>query len=202
MRPYAKRAVRAGLGVGVAVISVLGQEHATAPRLKVEVASVKPSQPGKDLAVRVGGARITVENYPLREMIGAAYGLRSSELLGGPAWIEGARYDIAAKSATASDDKRELWRMMQSVLAERFQFRMHHEKREFPVLDLSILRSGKLPEPRGGCFNGNPTAPLTQAEASKRGLPRCGSIFMTFVQPGGLQLSGAHIQMGGPRTQD
>jgi uncharacterized protein (TIGR03435 family) len=184
------------LGVGVTVISALGQDRTPAPRLKVEVASVKPSQPGKDLAVRIGGARLTVESYPLRDLIGAAYNIRLSELVGGPAWIAGARYDIAVKATTASDDKRELWRMMQSVLAERFEFRMHHEQREFPVLDLSILKSGKLPEPHaGGCLDGDPTNPLSHMEAGKQGLAPCGSIFLRPVRPGGLQLSGAHIQM-------
>jgi uncharacterized protein (TIGR03435 family) len=73
---------------------------------------------------------------------------------------------------------------------------MHHEKREFPVLDLSILKSGKLPEPHGGCLHVDPTAPLSQAEASKQSLPRCGMTFLRPVQPGGVQLSGGHIQMG------
>ena len=43
------------------------------------------------------GGRFTTVNVPLWELIRRAYGLQRSQLVGGPDWIETARFDIVAK---------------------------------------------------------------------------------------------------------
>jgi len=164
------------------VVRLCGQPQVSSSRPKVAPASVRPSPAGRDMiSARAGGDRITLENYPLREMIGAAYGVRSSELLGGPPWIASTRYDIVAKAEKAASN-RELWTMAQSVLEERFQLRLHHEKREFPVFNLSFARYGKLPASReGSCVESDPTLPWIRTAPGEPLLPRCGS---TLYGPG------------------
>ena len=44
------------------------------------------------------GGRFTTVNVPLWDLIRQAYGLQRSQLVGGPDWIETARFDIVAKA--------------------------------------------------------------------------------------------------------
>jgi uncharacterized protein (TIGR03435 family) len=163
---------------------------------KFEVASVKPSLPGAEASTRthISAGRITLENYPLRSLVQAAYGLRSFELSGAPAWIDGARYDIIGKAAKPANAP-ELWTMIQSVLTDRFNLKMHREQKEFPVYNLSIARRDKLPDPRdGSCTGSDPTAPPQQPAPGKRLVAPCGSILMPGV-PGGAELYGGRVRM-------
>ncbi len=181
----------------ITVVWLAGQQLTPGPKPKLEVASIKPSPGRNDVVwVRFGSDRIILENYPVREMIGAAYGVRAAELIGGPQWINSTRYDITAKAERPANI-RALWTMMQSVLEERFRLKLHHEKREVPVFDLTISKPSKFQEfqHNGECVEGDPTAPLPQATASRPVLPRCGMILFGPAKPTGLQLSGTRIRM-------
>ncbi len=70
-----------------------------------------------------------------------AYGLLPAQHSRGPAWMENDRFDIFAKAAGNATDA-EMKRMMQTLLAERFKLKLHHESREAPVL---IVGQGKTP---------------------------------------------------------
>ena len=74
-----------------------------------------------------------------------------AEVLGGPGWIGSARFDIEAK-APGEADKRQIHRMLQLLLAERFHLAARREKREMPVYFLVVAKNGpKLREmSRGG----------------------------------------------------
>src|SRR5207253_9585628 len=67
--------------------------------LQIEVASVKPNKSGSMNATMETqpGGRYVVTNVSLRLLITTAYGLTDSELVGGPAWVSGERFDITAK---------------------------------------------------------------------------------------------------------
>ena len=43
------------------------------------------------------GGRFTTVNVPLWDLIRQVYGLQRSQLVGGPDWMETARFDIVAK---------------------------------------------------------------------------------------------------------
>src|SRR5437763_16967424 len=65
-----------------------------------EVATVKENKGGdtNGLLARPPGGRVTATNMPVRFLISYAYALTPQQpLVGGPGWIDSARYDIVAK---------------------------------------------------------------------------------------------------------
>jgi uncharacterized protein (TIGR03435 family) len=133
------------------------QDPATGARDPVfEVASVKANKSG-DNRIGLGfqpGGRFRATNVPLRELISAAYGtpqpLPAFQISGGPKWIESERFDIVAKAAGdpqpgPNGPPPEMFLMLRSLLAERFQLVVHRESKELPIYTLVMARSdGKL----------------------------------------------------------
>lgn len=124
-----------------------------------EVASIKPSRPGRwgnDLDE--SGDRLTVQNFTLKRLIREAYGLKSdSQIIGGPEWIDDQRFDIvakvdeagAARIAKMTDDQsnKEWAVMLQSLLADRFQLKVDRGDRTLPVFALVVAHSGPKMKP-------------------------------------------------------
>jgi uncharacterized protein (TIGR03435 family) len=63
------------------------------------------------------------------------------QLTGGPGWIETARFDVEAKAPDKAD-RPTVHRMLQSLLAERFNLVVHHETKDIPVYFLVIAKGG------------------------------------------------------------
>lgn len=60
-----------------------------------------------------------------------------------PPWAKINEYDVEARAA--GDPSKDQYRlMMQSLLAERFKLRVHHETSQIPVYDLVLVKPGKL----------------------------------------------------------
>jgi uncharacterized protein (TIGR03435 family) len=126
-----------------------------------EVASVKPNKSGRNPgSTSRSGGQMVFENTSLRECIAIAYGIavdREYALLG-PAWIGSERYDIVAK-VPAETPREQVLRMLQALLADRFQLRLHREKKELRVYALTVARTGaklKAVAVRDGSFSFGP----------------------------------------------
>jgi uncharacterized protein (TIGR03435 family) len=66
-----------------------------------------------------------------------------------PGWLETERYDIVAKAGDAAMPA-QLRLMLRTLLAERFQLKLHSETRQLPVYALAIAKGGpKLPVAKG-----------------------------------------------------
>jgi uncharacterized protein (TIGR03435 family) len=94
--------------------------------------------------------RCVMRNVSLKMLIQTAYDLRGPEagqrISGGPVWLDSNKYDIEAKAAEPVSEA-ELKRMLQSLLAERFQLALHRETREMPGYTLGVAKGGpKLKE--------------------------------------------------------
>src|ERR1700733_15074365 len=124
-------------------VSGSGQE---APRPAFEVVSVKLAPP-ESRAMGIGlftypGGRIHATNYRLRQLIRDAYNIDTYRILGGPHWADEDRFDIEAKPSTSSDLSKwapesftsppnaEMRLMLQTLLADRFQLKVHSETRK------------------------------------------------------------------------
>jgi uncharacterized protein (TIGR03435 family) len=147
------------LACGIPGALHIGAQQASAiatlePQASFEVASIKPSRPDThNLDWDDSPGRVSISGYNLRRLIRAAYGLKSNaQVLGGPKWIDSERFDIVAK---ADDDEtakmqqmsnaawvRERSLLLQSLLADRFQLRLHRETRVLPVYALVVGKSG------------------------------------------------------------
>ena len=91
---------------------------------------------------------MTATAVTLLDLITSAYGVRYEQVSGGPGWVNTAHYDIAAKAeGEAPLTKEQSRQMMQALLGERFQLKIHRETREVPVYALVVGRNGpKLKE--------------------------------------------------------
>src|SRR5690348_16595773 len=108
--------------------------------LQFEVASVRAVPQGHIDVVNIGlhldGAQVHVNALDFRDYVAMAYRVKQYQVTG-PDWISGARFDINAKlpDGAKSDQVPE---MLQTLLAERFQLKMHREKKDLPVYALIL----------------------------------------------------------------
>jgi uncharacterized protein (TIGR03435 family) len=114
-----------------------------------EVATIKPSKPdqqGKVLTVQ--GRKMVVVNQTLKDLVGFAYGLHSTQILGLPAWAESDHYDITAQpDGEGMPNAAQLKKMLQKLIVERYKLTFHHEQKQLSVYVLSVAKSGpKLPK--------------------------------------------------------
>ena len=88
------------------------------------------------------GGRVSVKASTLKGMLQSAYRVKGREIVGGPDWIDTERYDIEAKAAEDVPWEPQLRLMFQSLLAERFQLKLHQETRQMPIYELSTAKNG------------------------------------------------------------
>jgi uncharacterized protein (TIGR03435 family) len=83
--------------------------------------------------------RITFTYVSLKHLIEAAYDVRSYQIEA-PAWLESARFDVVANVPPgATRDQANL--MLQNLLADRFQLKLHRSTRELPVYALVVAKN-------------------------------------------------------------
>jgi len=119
-----------------------------------EVVSIKPHEFGDDnMWWRTTLDGFSTSNISPESLIRGAYHLIMPEQISGlPRWATSDTFDVEAKmdedTAAAMqklprDERgRRLDLMMQAVLFERFQLKIHHETKELPVYDLMVAKNG------------------------------------------------------------
>jgi uncharacterized protein (TIGR03435 family) len=109
-----------------------------------EVATVRPSPQTRPDRVGVGlrmdGSQAYISYFPLQAYIAMAYRVQQYQV-SGPDWINSTMYNVNAKLPEGTTP-RQIPEMLQSLLAERFQLKLHHEQKELPVYALIL---GKAP---------------------------------------------------------
>ena len=150
-----------GLGIVFCAAALFGQDP---PRLAFEVAAIRPSAgpptQGVAVGVRIDGAQFRATYMTLKDYIGMAYRLKLYQI-SGPDWIGTDRFDVAATLPEGTLPA-QIPNMMGTLLEERFQLKLHREKKEFPIYALEIAKGGlkmaeapRLPE----LENADPRAP-------------------------------------------
>lgn len=155
-----------------------------------EVATIK-----RNTAVQGGsrqgdqpGGRFSATRVTLRTLMGFAKYPGGGSILGGPNWMDSDLWDVEAKAAEGSVQPRPrildlnapagtIQLMVQSLLEERFQLKVHIETREQPVYELTIAKSGakaKLAEDQSPPVMPEPGSPPFPAGAIPRGAMRMG----------------------------
>jgi uncharacterized protein (TIGR03435 family) len=139
--------------IGAAAGLLWGQ---SAGRAVFEVASVKAYEGPRDSHVKYGAQGVDIIDYPLGFMIGEAYTFPVGRIV--PAAAEKDEllralrtpYSMTGK-APGTVSRQELKLMLQSLLAERFQLKLHREMRRTLVYKLVEAKGGaKLQEADGG----------------------------------------------------
>jgi uncharacterized protein (TIGR03435 family) len=123
-----------------------------------EVATIKPStpdRPGKAFMVRNG--QFSTLNTSLNDLITFAYGMHAKQITGGPAWMDTEKFDLAGKPGGEGQPNEKQWKgMVQKLLAERFSFAFHRDKKELGVYAVTVGKGGPK---------------LTKSEGNPSGLP-------------------------------
>ncbi len=154
----------------------MGQSQDADPSFRpaFEVASIKPD-PGPN--IRVGkppGGGLVARGIFTRFLIALAYDVKEFQILDGPSWISHEQYSIDAKPGDnpkgpilsfyltrQQKDDDEFRLRIQSLLADRFQLRVHRETREQQVYSLVVAKNG--PKFKDSKFN--------ESDAAKGRLP-------------------------------
>jgi uncharacterized protein (TIGR03435 family) len=155
------------------------------PKPSFEVVSIKPSMGALSRLAESPGGRFVATNEPLNVIIGYAYRSLNVTFTGGPNWIKSDLWDIEAKGVETSspgpldgNGPNAVTLMLQSLLEDRFQLKMHRESKEEPAYELTIAKGSpklKLSEdqtPVGGTSARNPQP----SGALRRGRLRLGLV--------------------------
>jgi len=139
----------------IRVAAQSGQDDAyaplsAAPNARFEVASIKRSGPderGSGLYT-YPGARVVARGMTVRYLIAEAYRMDDSQVVGGPAWIDNERFHIEAKPPDSVASRYiapgdplksppdEIRQMLQNLLAERFQLKVHVQQSKGRIYEL------------------------------------------------------------------
>jgi uncharacterized protein (TIGR03435 family) len=178
-------------GMAFAAASVFGQNA----RPAFEVATIKPNTRcdigGGPSSGMSSPGRIAIECADLRDLILTAYGIYENganpptgsfrmQVVGGPTWIDSTRYAIVAKPAGNPPRSEMYGPMLQALLEERFQLKVHRETKAGGVYFLTATKNGpKLSATKeGACIVADVNHP---PEAGNR-TPVCGN---PKIRPGG-----------------
>jgi uncharacterized protein (TIGR03435 family) len=117
-----------------------------------EIADVHPSPPGSvweqsamrepvlwTRAGQVRGNRYEIRSATLVDLIGDAWQVDPVKVIGGPEWLDSARFDIVAKVPEGASTREAVAQMLQALLAERFHLKAHRDVRPFPAF---VLKAG------------------------------------------------------------
>ena len=87
-----------------------------------------------------GPDRVRLQNWPLLDLIAAAYSVRATQV-SGPAWLSDQAFDIEAKVPDGTP-KEELNAMLQSLLEDRFGLKVHRGSQTGQGSALTVGKNG------------------------------------------------------------
>jgi uncharacterized protein (TIGR03435 family) len=163
----------AGAGAASAMPPAQAQERAAAekpsaaayvPTMTFDVASIRETKPGPEMHF-VGGrftphtTDLKLENVTLYWLLSIAYGVDDHQISGQPDWTGRTTFNVEAKSDAAADQRMatldkeqenlEQQHMMQALLAERFNLKVHWATQEGSIYNLVLAKSGSKLRPAG-----------------------------------------------------
>jgi uncharacterized protein (TIGR03435 family) len=158
-----------------------------APRPEFAVASIRWN---RNCGTRRGGdgppnpGRIALYCWATRDIIESAYVRWASGpnprpnrmIIGGPSWADSDLYDIEARADGDAPPDQMYGPMMQRLLENRFQLKIHSETREVPVYALKVAKRGLKVKPsaQGSCEILDVNTVRLQIAAGDSRRPICG----------------------------
>lgn len=115
-----------------------------------EVASVKRSafKAGDRFLSNTGvpfpGGRWSALNTTVSRMVQSLYEVQREQIVGGPAWFDTELFVIDARAADTQASREQIVEMAKRLLAERFNLRLHVERRPLTVSALVVATEGRL----------------------------------------------------------
>ncbi len=122
--------------------------------------SITPADAGNGIVqarIRYTPDSLMAKNQTLHELIKLAYGVQDNQISGGPEWLATARFNLEAKldssvvaelkNLSPEQQKIEVQRMFQALLADQFKVALHHESKLLPAYVLVIAKNGPKIQP-------------------------------------------------------
>ena len=108
-----------------------------------EAATVKAADPTAPNGVdfRLTPGRLTAVAVTLEQLVSQAYAMNRIQITGGPSWFKTDRFDINA-TAEGNLTREQMMLMLQTLLHDRFQLKIHRESREGKVHTLVVAKNG------------------------------------------------------------
>jgi uncharacterized protein (TIGR03435 family) len=139
------------IGRRISIVAVLGllamfeSTHAQPPDT-FDAASIRPGDGAFGIDFRFLPGRFVASALTLGQLIEKAYDLEFREVIGGPVWLREDRFDVTATAGENVDVAR-MKRMLQSLLADRFQLQLSREVRTGTVYSLTARNVRDLKAP-------------------------------------------------------
>ena len=137
------------LRVGICSVLFLAVSLAQTPAAqsdlrRFEVAAIRPSNPEESAGpsgIETSRGLVRAINVTLKRAISGCYGVGLDRVLGGPDWTASDRFQITAKADQPFGED-VLNEMLKTLLAERFNLKLHHENRPGEALILEVAKNG------------------------------------------------------------
>jgi uncharacterized protein (TIGR03435 family) len=148
---YAKRSLPLALqrkkpGTEWAIPDAPAKIEPMAPDAKpdVEVATIKPTQPGNvKTAFGMQGGTLVIKGLTVGFLMSFAYDLSARQIAGKPGWMDTDKWDIEAKPDTPGmPNESQVRVILQKVFTERFGLQVHEEKRKVAAYVLIVSKDG------------------------------------------------------------
>jgi uncharacterized protein (TIGR03435 family) len=109
-----------------------------------EVATIKPSNPDDhNSGFHINGHRFEIEDQTMDILLMFAYGVHHKQIVDAPAWFAGDHFDVdGILDAKGQPNLKQLQRVVQKILADRFALKFHKETRELSVYALRVAPGG------------------------------------------------------------
>jgi uncharacterized protein (TIGR03435 family) len=160
--------------IGIFAASLALGQAAAPPKVAFEVASIRPSQSSApdrvNAGLRMDGSQAHFGSLSVKNLMDMAYRVQPAQI-SGPDWISSERFDISAKLLEGATTD-QIPEMLQSLLADRFQLKIHHETKDEPAYVLTVGKSPlKLKEVPGDTAAPDPKGPVSvSASGSSAGV--------------------------------
>jgi len=208
-----RRIVLIDLLILIAITAIFGQARQSKPVF--EVASIKPYLESSSNPLDFSGflshpgGHFRVTGVSLKILLTYAYRLRDEQIVGGPAWISSALWEVSAKAEDSNipatpptfdpavPDAMAL--MVQALIQDRFRLRSHREVKELPTYDLVINKGGPKIQKANDQTPPIPKQPTNDASRTRNAgtnpLPAPRGVLNMFNSPTGSTLQGTAVPL-------
>jgi uncharacterized protein (TIGR03435 family) len=172
-----------GIAMGIVRVGRTQDQMPVPPKSEFDVASIKASRSTASwyTVSPVKNGQFTARNITAKQLVAMAYQIDEFRVSGGAKWLDSDRFDVDAK-VEAPVPSNDLHVPLQSLLASRFQLKVHRDTRELSVLALVV--AGKDPK----------FPPAGHRDCSTDAKPRTGCSGIRFA---GRGLTAEYVSMPG-----
>jgi uncharacterized protein (TIGR03435 family) len=138
--------------LGTTLCGSFSAAHSQEPQAKApayDVVAIKPNKTGSGrVSIGVDDNTYTASNVSLKMLLEEAYDIKQDLISGLPGWANSGRFDVSAKIVDMdaegvkklTPEQRRL--MMQQLLADRFQMKVHMQTETLPVYEMVVAKGG------------------------------------------------------------